>query len=124
MKTDFMVLTFNDQGEVEALHRDQFNLGFLGKQKIERASDIKFNEDTQAWTIWLLGKYGPMTNEAAEGFETYDQARDAEVAWLEYSAMNGFEPSSPLGIAALQAIRRVHAYSQNGTATAPTDPAT
>ncbi len=117
-----MVLTFDDEGGVEALHRDQFSLGFLGKQKIDRASDIRFDEEAQTWTIWLLGKYGPMSNEMAEGFATYDQARDAEVAWLEYSALNGFEPSSALGIAALQVIRERLASGQNGTATPSTDP--
>ncbi len=109
MKTDFMVIAFDEEGGAEAMHRDQFPLGFLGKQKIERASDIKFNEDTQTWTIWLLGKYGPMTNEAAEGFATYDTARDAEVGWLENCSLNGVEPLSRLGITLLLEERRKQA---------------
>jgi hypothetical protein len=139
MKTEYMVLTFDDEGGVEALHRDAFDLGFLGKQKIDRASDIRFNETAQLWDIYLPATYGPMTASAenipkwetapeASGFATYDVARAAEVAWLEAAALAEVEPLSHAGRWIMHKIRaKMHleecaATAQNGTATPSSDP--
>ncbi len=108
MKTNFMVISFDQTGEVNAMHRDQFDLGFLGNQKIERASDIRFDEDSQLWDIWLLEGPGarlPRITSAARGFNTYEQARDVEVAWLEGVALLGVEAISDRGIQLLRDIR-------------------
>lgn len=112
-KADFMVVSFSEEGEATALHREQFPLGFLGKQKIERASDIRFNDTTQLWDIYLLDPEGLVDIMGdrfhlvpqARGFASYDQARDVEVVWLENCALMGVSPFHPLGIEALLAAR-------------------
>lgn len=108
MSTDFMVLSFSDTGEVSALHRDEFDIGFLGKQEIKRASEILFNELSQKWAVHLPdhdGNYGLPPIRAAKGFVTYKQARDFEVEWLEHCALQGVEPISLMGIAIANTLR-------------------
>lgn len=77
-----MVFDFSGSGTVEGLHFDSFDLGFLGDKTISRASEIIFNEDDQNWNILLPGKQLPECS-AVEGFDTYDEARKFEVAWLQ-----------------------------------------
>jgi hypothetical protein len=106
-KADYMVIDFTADGGAEAMHRDGFDLGFLGKQKIERASDIRFDEDKQSWAIWLNTPNGYILPDNASGFATYETARKTEVCWLEYCrlSISGNDPTSPLANAALQTIR-------------------
>jgi hypothetical protein len=98
MSTDFMVVSFSPQGEVNALHRDQFSLGFLGAQKIERASEIKFNEQSQRWDIYLPDGDRWVTIPSATGFHEYNQAREFEVEWLETCALESVAPLSSQGV--------------------------
>jgi hypothetical protein len=98
---DFMVINFEATGEVTAMHRDEFSLGFLGKQQIERASEIKFNEETQKWDIYLPqpedGPYPGMqwvTCAEGMGFAEYNGARRFEVLWLETCALYSVNPLS------------------------------
>lgn len=108
MKTDFMVISFSDTGEVSAMHRDNFDLGFLGNQKIERASEIIFNETTQLWDIYLMKGPGirlPYLTNHAKGFPTYKAARDIEIAWLEKAALLDVDPVSDKGIEQLLILR-------------------
>lgn len=110
MKTDFMVITFDENGGASAMHRDQMDLGFLGKQQIKRASEILFNEVTQLWDIYLPtalihDSEGWVTDKNAQGFESYEQARSAEVAWLEMCAIDGVPPLSTVGVGNLCIVR-------------------
>ena len=102
---DFMVIDFRPTGEVEAMHRDKFNLSFLGKQTIQRASDIRFNDDSQQWDIHLAvaGEFVPV--EAARGFDTYEEARKMEVRWLEMARLHDITPLSDEGTNLLRILR-------------------
>ncbi len=105
---DFMVVNFSATGMVTAMHRDAFDLGFLGKQSVSRASEIKFNEDTQLWDVYLPVDYHRMqwhAIDAACGFAGYNEARQFEVKWLENCALNSVEPLRPAGIAIAALLR-------------------
>ncbi len=53
MESAHHVIDFLPNGHVEAMHNDAFTLAFLGRQNIERATEIKFNEESQKWDIHL-----------------------------------------------------------------------
>lgn len=81
------IIEFAPSGAVFSLHQDGFNLGFLGPQKIERATDIQFNETRQNWDIYVLpqGETGGgfhWTIPSLRAFTAYDEARRFEVAWI------------------------------------------
>lgn len=108
---DFMVITFDPAGSASAMHRDEFPLGFLGKQQITRASEIKFNEDSQLWDVALPGIQVHETEtwvtvEAAMGFASYDEGRKFEVLWLEHCALQSIAPLSEDGQELAKALRR------------------
>lgn len=105
-----MIIDFSDTGEVEALHRETvLDLGFLGPQSIERATDIRFNTAKQAWGIHPRASSGGFylpPSESAEGFASYEHAREVEVLWLEGCRRDGVNPVSPAGLALLAAARK------------------
>ena len=98
--TNFMVIDIAPTGEVSAMHREQFPLAFLGNQKIERASEIKFDEESQLWDVALprdgaaerSAVYWRVVDEA-RGFASYDVARKFEVRWLEECKLARVAPS-------------------------------
>jgi len=90
-----MVYDFSPAGEVSGLHRDVFSLAFLGKQHIQRASEIVFDEETQLWSVILPGYYSAAPETA--GFDGYDSARTFEAAWLDLCRLNGVVPMSVEG---------------------------
>lgn len=91
---DEMVFDINTTGGATGLYFDEFPLGFLGKQEIGRASEIKFNDGTQLWDIWIPGAY----EASVTGFQGYDEARKFEVVWLQACRKQGIEePFSPEG---------------------------
>lgn len=91
---NFMAVSFDTDGSVEAMCREaMFDLSFLGRQKIERASEILFNEDTQKWYF----TYGPgLSRRTSQEFDTYERAREVEVAWFEYCRLDGIEPTDDM----------------------------
>lgn len=104
-----MVIDFAPTGAVQAMHRENvLNLAFLGKQAIIRATDIRFDTDTQKWGIWPRTpgaegeQFDPPPCKAATGFDSYESARDAEILWLEQCRLVGVEPSSRQGILVLE----------------------
>ncbi len=106
-----MVIDFRPNGEVEAMHRDAFDLSFLGKQSIKRASDIRHDQQTQSWTIFLAENRSDSPEtfveiETARGFETYDDARRMEVRWLELCRLHSLQPRSAEGLAMLAVLRK------------------
>lgn len=107
--TNLMVIDFRPDGAVEAMHRDRFNLGFLGKQSIKRASEILFDEETQAWDIHIAVGSEFILVEDAKGFADYDEARKMEVRWLEYCRLHDLEPTSTEGINLLKVLRENYA---------------
>jgi hypothetical protein len=119
-----MVIDIDACGTVQAMHRENvLPLGFLGDQKIERATDIRFDESAQTWGIWpratpaaleaaalyldtLPGDdFLPPPSEYAKGFATYEGARDVEIKWLEQARLVGVEPTSDSGLLVLEFVR-------------------
>lgn len=104
-----MIIDFTPEGAAQAMHIDQFDLGFLGNKHVERATEIRFNETSQKWDI-ALPRRGNMvgSNEdaiigfsvpfpEAEGFETYEGARQIEVLWLNRCRRWGIDPDTDAG---------------------------
>lgn len=102
-----MVLDFNSDGSAQSMHRDEFNLGFLGRQEIVRASEIKFDTATQRWNILVPCESTAefiCTDEAC-GFAGYDEARQMEVKWLDGCRLVGISPLSEEGRSLLRIYR-------------------
>lgn len=101
-----MVIDFRADGAVEAMHRDQFDLSFLGKQDISRASDIKFDSDTQLWDIHVAEGEAFIMVAEAKGFPTYDEARRMEVRWFEACRLHSIPALGQEGINLLKVLRK------------------
>lgn len=109
------VIDFKPDGSVEAMHNDKFDLSFLGKQSIQRATEIVFNELTQSWSIrvpnqfrWftpILNPNGLGVFEASIGFSTYEEARSAEVEWLNECRLQDIDPVCTAGLEILRNTR-------------------
>ncbi|MCK5307057.1 MAG: hypothetical protein KAJ73_00460 [Zetaproteobacteria bacterium] len=99
-----MVIDFSPAGPVEGMHFDQFDLNFLGKKKVTRASEIFHNGDSDKWDIILPGDDFPCC-EAATGFPGYDTARQFEVNWLQECRKIEVAPDSKRGIAMAMGLR-------------------
>lgn len=78
------------------MHNDHFSLGFLGDQRIERASDIRFNNATQDWDIWFHvdGKFVQPQLTSHSRFATYEAARNHEVQVMNESLKTGALPTT------------------------------
>lgn len=75
------------------MHNDKFPLGFLGPQTIKRASDIRWAEDDQSWGIWFaVGESFTIPEPEYAGFDSYETARDFEVAVMNEAAKQGMSP--------------------------------
>lgn len=103
-----LVISFKPSGEVESLHIDKFDLGFLGAKSIRRATEIIFDEKAQLWGIVMLSEAGSRENgwPGQRGFATYEQARDVEVAWLNLCRAKGVEWDTTAGADLLGEARR------------------
>lgn len=89
------VIVIGPSGHVKSMHNDKFSLGFLGRQTIERASDIRFDADTQDWGIWFNvdGVFVPPSRPSHKGYNSYEVARDHEVAVMNESLRTGLCPT-------------------------------
>lgn len=89
------VIVIGPGGVVKSMHSDKFPLGFLGRQTIERASDIRFSEEDQKWGIWFNvdGQFVPPAKTTHAGFDTYEGARDYEVRVMNESLKTGLCPT-------------------------------
>ena len=89
------VIIIGTTGAVKSMHNDRFNLGFLGQQFIDRASDIRFNEVTQSWGIWfkVRGDFHPPALPSHYGFDSYETARQVEVRIMNESLKTGRCPT-------------------------------
>ena len=89
------VIVINPNGAVKSVHNDKFNLGFLGPQTIQRASDIRFDEDSQTWGIWfkVRGDFHPPALPSHYGFDSYETARQVEVRIMNESMKTGSCPT-------------------------------
>lgn len=101
-----VVIEFDADGQATAMHRDNFPLSILGKMQVKRASDIRFNELSQLWDIWLMRDNGQeWLCSDAQGLVAYDVARSVEVAWLDNCMKRGLDPKSECGVLELRHIR-------------------
>lgn len=97
-----IVINIAEDGPVTALHFDEFDLGFLGQKKVERASEILFNEDSQDWRIEIpdLTPRNPAFSGTPpdvytiSGFSGYDVARAFEVDFLQACMKRNVSPHS------------------------------
>jgi len=108
---DAVVITFGEDGSAESLHVDQFDLGFLGKKEITRATDIRFEGDTQDWTIYLLdakGENPTLAWKGCKGLPSYEVARTVEVAWLNLCRLNDADPRDGDGHTYLNQARKAN----------------
>lgn len=102
--TPEIVIDIATLGSAEALHFDEFDLGFLGAKRIARASHILFDAEAQRWCVAPVG--GALrVNPALSGFVGYDEARRFEVAWLQACRKGDLAPESPEGLALAASLR-------------------
>lgn len=83
-----MEIRVGTDGEVMTMYNEEFLLGFLGRHKIERLTEILFNEDTQDFYI----QHCHTKELIAEGFDTYSSAIRYEVDWFERAMQAGKDP--------------------------------
>lgn len=90
------VILINSCGAIKSMHNDKFDLGFLGSQTINRASDIRFDEGSQTWGIWFFvdGKFVQPSQTSHYGFDSYESARKKEVAVMNDSLKTGLPPTA------------------------------
>lgn len=104
-----LVISFGEDGSAESLHIDKFDLGFLGKKQITRATDIRFEDETQDWSIYLLdakGENPTLSHKECKGLSSYEVARAVEVAWLNLCRVNDTDPRTGHGhVYLVQALR-------------------
>lgn len=104
------VISFKPTGEVAALHNDAFSLSFLGPQRITRATDIRFSEANQSWSLWLPKPWPHVGGEYYEvpggaGLSSYETARKVEVEWLNACRLVQRDPGSEDGLKILIEVR-------------------
>lgn len=108
---DALVITFDALGGAESLHVDQFDLGFLGAKHITRATDIRFEDTTQDWSIYLLDAEGDnptLAWKGCKGLPSYEVARTVEVAWLNLCRINETDPRDGDGHTYLNQARKAN----------------
>lgn len=106
--TQQMVISVDTSGRVESMHFDNFNLAFLGKREIKRASDITFDPNSGTWDIFMNDGTGAFTKTAPDisGFSDYEEARRFEVKWLNECRLRGVVATSYYGLYVLAAHLR------------------
>lgn len=102
-----LVLNFSETGVVSGMHMDQFDLGFLGKKSVERATEIKFDEDAQTWGLYLPIINGWLPVPEGMGFGSYEVARRFEVSWINICRAKDIQPSSEEGRTVLSRVREL-----------------
>jgi hypothetical protein len=70
-------------GDVECLYDDKLRpvLDKLGDMKVERASNIKFDDCDSLWYIWVNN--GPSSDKVYPGYKLREEAIKAEIELLE-----------------------------------------
>ena len=110
---DAVVIDFNPDGTVEMMQDDKIGLGFLGRQEVRRATEIKWNNTSQDWEIELLlytsdgVPAGGQVVPQAKGFASYSLARAVEVKWLTMARAANVSPTTAEGLLYLMNARGV-----------------
>jgi len=80
------VISISPHGQVKAMHNDNFSMGFLGSQSINRASEIVWEEMSQSWSIrFVIDGELAGAQLVHSGFAGYDEARAFEVQVMNES---------------------------------------
>ena len=82
------VFSVDADGSVEALFEDGMGLEILGKQRIERATLIEQNFDTQLFDVAILPSL--FTHECMQNFDTYKEANEWEKTFVNSCIQAGF----------------------------------
>lgn len=90
-----IVIDCKANGTVESMHFDEFDLKFLGRKSVKRASEIMHNPETDLWDIEI--PESGVHPQSSRGFTGYDIARRFEVEWLQACRKAGCSPLSDLG---------------------------
>lgn len=81
--TKEILIDIGADATVNALHFDELPLDFLGKMRVRRATEIKYDETNGYWTIVPPGNDIGQSSIDIQGFTSYGAARDFEVAWVQ-----------------------------------------
>jgi len=76
------VIVIKPNGEVVTIYSDAFPLKNLGKSKIQRASNVLFDEEVQKWYIEIQG------NKLEKFFDSRNDCIEYEVQYLNDILMN------------------------------------
>jgi hypothetical protein len=104
MQKQNMVFRVTADGSIGGLYFDDFNLSEMGDRKVERASEILFDESRQLWDVLLPSQDEPHVY--ARGFASYEVARTFEVEWLNYCMLHNIDPLTEKGASVCELIRR------------------
>lgn len=104
--TDTLVISIGADGACASLHNDNFDLGFLGDKKVYRQSDIRFNADTQKWDIVYLDEGKEFRDAKLDGFDSYEDARQTEVSWLNKCREFNLDPTRLSGVSVAYMYRQ------------------
>lgn len=95
-----ILIDISNTGKVHGLHFEELPLTTLGRASIKRATDIKFNSDTQLWDINLLDTDEstiPHHPDHLGDFDSYEVARGHEVRFLQACRLQGVNTVSQAG---------------------------
>lgn len=102
------VIDFNAAGTVSAQYREGGrSIGFLGKQKITRASEVLHDFESQTFYVVIEeDNEDKIIPPCAKGFLTYEEGREFEAAWLDECRIAGASPLTFQGQIIGEDIRR------------------
>jgi len=94
------VIEIGCNGNVAALHNDDFPLTFLGDMEVHRQTDIRY--ENGKWNIHYIvdpkaKKPKFWTHKHLQGFASYNGARALEVRWLNQCRLEGVDPRDTRG---------------------------
>lgn len=99
------VMTIKSDGEISMLQSDKFDIRFLGKMVMERASNIVFDYDDQMYRILIAEREDEPHPDELRRFPLYEDAKSFEVMYLQSARMCNYDPLSPVMAALAPDIR-------------------
>jgi hypothetical protein len=83
-----MQIRIEDSGEVMAMYSERFDLSSFGHRKIERVTEILFDEERQCFYI----EHCFTGQQIAFGFDAYSEAVSYEHEWFDQTVARGEDP--------------------------------
>jgi hypothetical protein len=103
-----MVISVGRDGTTQGLYMDSMTLKSVGRQDVQRATDISFNNATQLFDVYMLPECTRLVS--SSDFPEYELARKFEVTYLNTCRLAGVDKFSPEGLG-LAYIARLHTDS-------------